>query len=114
MVNPLIVYGGKQIIDLVHVAGVVDVRLKAYDYDENITINAGSGKGIAILDLSKLIQEIGHGTSKLILRKKRRGEVERFVAKIDNAKKLLKWAPKTELKDGFIRLLYSGRKSELQ
>ncbi len=106
--EPLIIYGGKQIIDFVHVSDIVDVLLKASNYDKNVIANAGSGKGTTIIDLAKLIQEISHGTNKIIMCEKRQGEVESFVAKIDCAKKLLKWEPKTGLKEGIASLLASA------
>jgi len=110
--EPLIVYGGQQIIDFVHVSDIVNVFLKASNHYENITINVGSGKGITVLDLARLIHEIGHGTGNLILKEKRKGEVERFIAKIDTAKKLLNWAPKADLKEELTRLLNSVRKPQ--
>lgn len=105
----LVVFGGQQIIDFVHVNDVVDVLLKASNNNENITVNIGSGKGTTVLEIARLIQEIGHCRGRIIHKKKRQGEVECFIAKIDTAKKLLNWAPKTELKAELTRLLYSDR-----
>jgi UDP-glucose 4-epimerase len=85
----------------------VTVFRKASSFDENIIVNVGSGKGTSIIDLAKLIQKTGHGSSEIIFREKRMGEVERFVARIDKAKKLLKWEPKTELGDGITHLIES-------
>jgi UDP-glucose 4-epimerase len=88
------IYGGKQIIDFVH-------------YDDNVTLNVGRGEGVTIITLAKLIQKIGHESSELIRREKRQGEVERFVANIDKAKKLLNWIPEIDLHEGITRLLIS-------
>jgi UDP-glucose 4-epimerase len=103
--DPLIIYGGNQIIDFVHINDVVDILLKASNSDNNIIANAGSGIGTTLIDLANLIQEISHRTNKIIIREKRRGEVDMFIAKIDYAKKLLKWEPKTGLKEGLSSLL---------
>lgn len=109
----LIIYGGQQIIDFVHVSDIVNILLKASNYSENFTINAGSGKGITALDLSRLVQDIGFGTKNLIIKEKRNGEVDRFIAKIDDAKKLLNWSPTKDLKEELTSLLHSVRKQEI-
>jgi UDP-glucose 4-epimerase len=106
--EPLIVYGGPQIVDFVHVDDVLDAfRKVSYRCSEKLVLNVGSGNGISIFVLAKLIQEIGSGSSEVISRGKRQGEVERFVADIANAKKLLNWVPKTDFREGITRLLTS-------
>jgi len=103
----LVVYGGQQILDFIHVSDVIGAFLKAFDFSENIIFNIGSGEGVTVIDLAKIIKGITNDKSEIILREKRKGEVERFIANIKNAKRLLRWTPETKLRDGVSRLLKS-------
>lgn len=103
----LIVYGGQQLLDFVHVNDVIEAFLHTFAFNEKAIFNIGSGEGITVIGLIKLIDEITNGKHKIVLREKRKGEVERFVANINKAKKLLDWVPKTELKEGVSCLLNS-------
>jgi UDP-glucose 4-epimerase len=102
--QPLVIYGGKQVIDFVHVSDITNILVQASDYNDNLIVNAGSGKGISIINLAKLIRKIGSGSNEIVLNEKRRGEVENFVAKIDKAERILNWSPTIELKDGLAEL----------
>jgi UDP-glucose 4-epimerase len=109
--EPLIIYGGQQVVDFIYVVDVVEAFLKASKCDDKIIVNVGSGKGITVKDLAKLMQKISSGSNKMIFRQKRIGEVERFVAKIERAKESLEWTPKTELKEGLMSLLKTSFQS---
>lgn len=104
-----IVYGGQQILDFVHVNDAIEAFMHAFDFSENLIFNIGSGEGVTVLDLVKLIGDITNCKNEIVLREKRKGEVERFVANIEKAKRLLHWVPKTKLREGVSRLLESYR-----
>jgi len=101
----IIVYGGNQILDFIYIDDVIDAFVKAMDVSNNHILNIGSGKGTTILDLAKLTIKILKSESNVILCEKRKGEVEKFVADIKQAKKILKWKPKITLKQGMSLLL---------
>ncbi|MFZ3167424.1 MAG: NAD-dependent epimerase/dehydratase family protein [Candidatus Methanoperedens sp.] len=101
----LIVYGGEQILDFVYVSDVIDAFIKALDINENIIVNAGSGKGISLNELANIINNITKNKGEIIIKEKRKGEVERFVANLDTVQKILHWKPEIRLEDGLKRLL---------
>jgi UDP-glucose 4-epimerase len=102
--NELIVYGGEQILDFVYIKDVVEAFIKTIEGNGNIVVNIGSGNGTKVIDLAEIIKKITRSKSKVILKEKRKGEVERFIANIEKAEKILNWKPRTALEEG-IRLL---------
>lgn len=80
----LIVYGGKQVIDFVWVAQVVQALVKATTADIiGMPINVGSGKGMPILELAERILSLTTSPSQLDLHPARGVEVVRFEAQVD-------------------------------
>jgi nucleoside-diphosphate-sugar epimerase len=102
--NELIVYGGEQILDFVYINAVVEAFIKTLGVDRNIFVNVGSENGINVIDLAQIIKKITRSESKVIIKEKRTGEVEKFIANIEKAEKILNWKPRTILEEG-IRLL---------
>lgn len=94
-------YGGSQIIDFIFVDDVVDAFYRSIDIKDNFIVNIGSGKGRSILKLAKIVCKLTKSQNKIILREKRKGEVEKFIADNKKAKEILKWSPKTSFKKGF-------------
>lgn len=103
----LVVYGGEQILDFIHVNDVVRAFLKAFEISDNIIFNIGSGEGVKIIELAKIIKELTKSKSEIVTKEKRKGEVERFVANAEEAKRFLGWALKISLREGVSRLLES-------
>lgn len=103
--NDLIVYGGVQILDFVYINDVVEAFIKTLEGNGNIVVNIGSGNGTNVIDLAEIIKKITGSESKVIIKKKRKGEVEKFIANIEKAEKILNWKPKTTLEDGLTLLI---------
>ena len=101
----LIVYAGKQMLDFIYIDDVIEAFEKCMSLNKNCVMNIGSGKGTKILDLAKLIVEMLNKNCKIKIEKGRKGEVEKFVANIEKAEKVLKWKPKTELKEGIRKMI---------
>jgi UDP-glucose 4-epimerase len=102
----LIVYSEEKLMDFIYISDVVEAFIKALNANEmNLTLNIGSGVGTKILELAKLIQDMVGGRGEIIIKKARKGEVERFVSDIKKAREVLRWEPKTALKDGIKELL---------
>ncbi|MDY6864666.1 MAG: GDP-mannose 4,6-dehydratase [Halobacteriota archaeon] len=99
--HSLIVYGGNQILDFVYIDDIVDAFLKTMEIDtiDNI-LNIGSGTPKKILDLARMIKKITKSEGEVIIKESRGGEVERFVANVEKAKRVLNWEPKTSLGEG--------------
>ena len=102
--SPIIYGNGAQTRDYTYIEDAV----KAYDlvlsHSESMTesVNFGTGKEVAILDLANLVIELCNkkGDVKPIHVDSRIGEVERLIADASRAKKLLGWKPKYKFEDG--------------
>ncbi len=89
--------------DFVYVNDVAEAYLKAekVDYNSGEIINIGSGKKSTLENVSSLIKKISKSESKIVYKEKyTRGKESACWADISKAKKVLKWYPKTSLKDG--------------
>jgi UDP-glucose 4-epimerase len=99
--DDLIVYGGNQVLDFVYISDVIDALLKAADMsNDNDKFNVGSGVGVKIIELAKLIKGLINTNSQIIIKKSRKGEVEEFIADISKIKNSLCWRPKVKLEEG--------------
>jgi UDP-glucose 4-epimerase len=103
----LVVYGGHQILDFIHISDAIEAFLKALDLSENMILNIGSGEGVMVIDLANIIRGVTNDQSGIVLQEKRKGEVEHFTANIEKAERFLKWTPRTKLREGVSRLLKS-------
>ena len=101
----LIVYGKSKILDFIYIDDVIESLIRSIELSENSTLNIGSGIGMNLLNLAKLIKNITKSNSKIIIKKKREWEVEKFVANIEKAYNVLNWRPKTDFKTGLKQLI---------
>ncbi|MCL4325273.1 MAG: NAD-dependent epimerase/dehydratase family protein [Candidatus Thermoplasmatota archaeon] len=95
-------YGKKKLIDFVYIDDVVDSLIKIMNSDiENEVFNIGSGKGYSLMDLINLLDKIiKPSKTDIHIESERTGEIQRFIADISKAKKILGWSPKTSLENG--------------
>jgi UDP-glucose 4-epimerase len=101
---PPVIYGdGKQTRDYTY----IDDAVRAFDLILNNgarldPTNIGTGKEVSIIDLANLIIELcGKKTTiKPIHVEPRIGEVKKLIADTTEAREILKWKPKYELKEG--------------
>ena len=90
-----VVGNGKQTRDFTYVTDVVSAMMSAaYSNNKNFIVNIGSGNTYSVNYLVKLL-----GGKKTYI-PKRPGEPKSTWANIKKAKKLLKWEPKINLKEG--------------
>lgn len=96
---PPIIYGsGKQTRDFVHVRDVVDfIEIAMRKGKRREAYNVGTGRETSILELAEMIMEIGKFEGEPIFEKPRKGDIERSVADITNAKRI-GFKPKTNLR----------------
>jgi UDP-glucose 4-epimerase len=96
----LIVYGADKVLDFIYIDDVVNAFINSIEIDENHVLNIGSGIGTSILELAKLVKKITGGNGNILVKEKRKGEVDKFIASIEKAKEVLKWKPTVELEEG--------------
>jgi UDP-glucose 4-epimerase len=102
----IIIYGGEQVIDFVYIDDIINAFFLSLDSNINRqTFNIGSGRGIKLQVLAEIIINLLSSRSRIVFNEKRRGEVDRFVADISNAKYSLKWDPKISLDIGLKMLI---------
>ncbi|MEM3581317.1 MAG: GDP-mannose 4,6-dehydratase [Candidatus Bathyarchaeia archaeon] len=115
--KPPVVFGdGSQTRDFVYVRDVVKAHMSAVEKDEvaGQAFNIGSGKGISIKELAKLLIDMSGKVFDIVYdnpdegsasrfqpeRIRLKGELKKFVLSYKKAEKLLGWRPKTPFKDG--------------
>jgi len=107
---PPIIYGdGKQTRDYTYIEDALSAYDAVLNYKEVFEgpVNFGTGREVKIIDLANRIIELTgqQGKIKPVHVEPRPGEVQRLIADISQAKKLLKWEPKCTLEEGFERFI---------
>jgi len=104
--DPLEVFGGKQIIDLVWIELVIEALIRSTTYAvTGIPINIGSGSGVSIMDLAQSIIQLSHSSSKIIIQPARSVEVNKYVADITRMNDMLHLQSNIKLLDGLCRII---------
>jgi len=98
--SPEIFGMGDQIRDFVFVDDIAEANLKAMENDTSFSIiNIASGKPTKIIDLARLmIKSFGYDFDPVFL-PLNHGDIQKSLADITLASKLLNWIPKTKLED---------------
>jgi len=101
---PPVIYGdGLQTRDYTYIEDAVRVFDLILNHKSILEpINIGSGKEVSVIDLATLIIDLcgKKGKIKPVHVEPRIGEVKKLIADTTKAKKILKWAPKYNLKEG--------------
>ncbi|HID35088.1 MAG TPA: NAD-dependent epimerase/dehydratase family protein [Anaerolineae bacterium] len=99
----LVVFGsGKQTRDYVYVEDVVDALMAAGEQPhlDGEVINIGSGVETSVNDLIELIEEVTGRQAHVLFNQKQSGGVQRLVADIEKAGRLLDYRPQWSLAEG--------------
>lgn len=91
---------GKQRRDYIYVEDIAMAHLKAMDLSGLHFINIGSGNGVLMIDLLKLLEKLTGRAAKVEDRGERLGDPQVLVADISKAKKILSWIPQISLEQG--------------
>ncbi|MEQ1885592.1 MAG: SDR family NAD(P)-dependent oxidoreductase [Bryobacteraceae bacterium] len=96
--RPLRLYGGQQVIDFVWIGTVVEMMLRSarlLDGQAGVLgpINIGSGQGTTVAELARRVVEATGSRSRIDVERPREIEVSRFVAGLDEAKRVLGLEP---------------------
>lgn len=101
---PPVIYGdGLQTRDYTYIEDSVRAFDLILNHESRLEpINIGSGKEVSIIDLANLIIDLcgKKGKIKPVHVGPRIGEVEKLIADVTKAKKILGWEPKYDLKEG--------------
>jgi nucleoside-diphosphate-sugar epimerase len=102
--KPLPITGtGEETRDFTYVGDIVNGLLGMVHYDEAVgeAINLGTGREIRIKDLAKWVNELSESKSKTVFEERRNWDKKsRLLSSIDKARKILKYEPSIEFKDG--------------
>jgi len=109
--NPIKITEGEQIIDFIHIDDLIDLFVKVSDTVRDIpsgsNFHAGTGKGYALKDVGKIIEQIAQKEPNLqwgaIPYRKR--DTMYSVADISLQKELFGWQPRVSLEEGIERLI---------
>jgi UDP-glucose 4-epimerase len=99
--RPPVIFGdGNQIRDFVSVRDVVRANILAMQRDAVGTFNIGTGDGVTIRDLARVIMEIGGLSREPVFEKPRPGDIRKSVADISRAGNVMGYRPRVHLVDG--------------
>ncbi len=99
--RPPVIFGdGNQIRDFVSVRDVVRANILAMQRDAVGTFNIGTGDGVTIRDLARVIMEIGGLSREPVFEKPRPGDIRKSVANISRAGDVMGYRPRVHLVDG--------------
>jgi len=99
----LTVFGKEKFLDFTYIDDTISGILKTienFKKAKNDVYNIGSGKGVSIVEVARLIQEMMAGKNKIIIKENRTGEVVKFVANITKARQKLGYKPKIDIIEG--------------
>lgn len=99
----LTIYGGDKLLDFLYLDDCVDALVRAIERIDAVqgeVLNIGSGKGYSLLHLAELIIERMDTDIDVIVDDNRPGEVDRFVADIDRAHRLMSFEPAYSVPEG--------------
>jgi UDP-glucuronate decarboxylase len=102
------VYGdGQQTRSFCYVDDLVDGLMRLMDTPDNVTgpINIGNPTEFSMLELASLVIELTGSRSKIVHRPKPEDDPRQRRPDISQARAVLDWAPKTELKEGLKRTI---------
>jgi len=115
----LTVFGNKKVLDFTYLDDCVDGIYRVIDQypkAKETTFNIASGRGYSLLELAEIVNEHTPGSSDITVQSSRIGEVDRYIADISKAKRMLDFRPKYSLSDGIAETInwYTDRPSVLE
>lgn len=102
----IVVYGEEKLLDFTYIDDAVCGVLKCienFDEVQNDVFNIASGQGLSLVEVARKIQGAMAGRTELSIGPSRIGEVEKFVADISKARRILGYSPETMIDKGIER-----------
>ncbi|UCG61846.1 MAG: NAD-dependent epimerase/dehydratase family protein [Candidatus Zixiibacteriota bacterium] len=100
------IFGREKKLDFTYTDDAIDglvLIVRKFDRVAPNTLNLTAGKAARIIDVARLIIDRVASKSRILLGKKRTGEISTFVADISRARRLLGYRPKVSLEVGIER-----------
>jgi UDP-glucose 4-epimerase len=101
--NDYLTRDGTGVRDYIHVMDLARGHLAALNYSISLNgwdaINLGTGKGISVLEILNEYADISGQKIPYTFKKRRRGDIASCFAKVDKAKKVLKWQAEHSVKE---------------
>lgn len=98
--QPVINGNGKQTRDYVYVSDVVDVNLKALDFEGSDYFNVGTSIETDVNEIFQHLNNLTEANAKEVHGPAKQGEQLRSVLNYEKATTILKWKPKVKMEEG--------------
>ncbi len=89
---------GSCIRDFIHVYDIAEIHYKVLEkinkLKNSITLNCGYNKGISVLEVAKAFKKQTLKMVKILVLKRRKGDLVKIIASNNKLKKFIKWKPK--------------------
>ena len=89
---------GTCVRDYIHVSDIADIHLKVLNkidkIKKSIILNCGYGFGVSVLQVVNTFKKISKKEIKIIVQKKRSGDMEKIISINTKLKKFINWRPK--------------------
>ena len=89
---------GTCIRDYIHVSDIADLHLKILSkidkIKKSVILNCGYGSGISVLQVVNAFEKKTKKTIKIMIKKRRKGDMEKIISINNKLKKFIKWKPK--------------------
>lgn len=99
----LTVYGVDKVLDFTHIDDCTDGLRRVIEQHHkvaNLTIHIASGQRTSLLELARRVNELTPNDSDITVEPTRTGEVSRYVADIERARRVLDYEPQFTFSDG--------------
>ncbi len=89
---------GSCIRDFIHVSDIAEIHYKVLEKINNLNnskiLNCGYNKGISVLEVAKVFKKQTSKKVKILVSKRRKGDLVKIIASNNKLKKFIKWKPK--------------------
>ncbi|WP_265112363.1 NAD-dependent epimerase/dehydratase family protein [Halosolutus halophilus] len=99
----LTVYGANKVLDFTYIDDCVDGLYRIIDQHHkvaNLTLNIASGRGTSLIKLAERVNELTPNDSDVTVESTRTGEVSRYVADIERARRVVDYEPRFTFSNG--------------
>lgn len=105
---------GTGIRDYIDINDLVDAHIKAMSLNKSATINLGTGKGISVLDLIKIIEQISGKKIPYGITNRRSGDPAKVISSNELANELMGWEAKVGIKESIKSMIdvYNFKENE--
>ncbi len=103
--RPVIFGDGGQTRDYIYIDDVIDATVSAMSNADNLKLNVGTGKGASVKEIFDIISSQLRSNIKPVYKSEIKGEIKKIYLDISEARKHLKWAPKTDIDSGVRRII---------